>query len=122
MATKFLKQSEVLHLLYNFKDYSISGIFSDNKGNDIEIDDLAMTDANVNNDNDEEIVTIKNLARRSVSLVTSVILVISGLWLGTRTGAGGTATLTLSFFGSMDSRIKNLPRGMLQAATTKLNY
>ena len=29
---------------------------------------------------------------------TDVPLGASGLWLGTRTGAGGTAILTLSFF------------------------
>ena len=31
--------------------------------------------------------------------VTDATLGASGLWLGTRTGAGGTATLTESFFG-----------------------
>ena len=31
--------------------------------------------------------------------VTDATLAPSGLWLGTRTGAGGTATLTESFFG-----------------------
>jgi hypothetical protein len=31
--------------------------------------------------------------------VTDAILGASGLWLGTRTGAGGTATLAESFFG-----------------------
>ena len=31
--------------------------------------------------------------------VTDATLGASGLWLGTRTGAGGTATLTKSFFG-----------------------
>ena len=31
--------------------------------------------------------------------VTDVTLGASGLWLGTRTGAGGTATLTKRFFG-----------------------
>ena len=30
--------------------------------------------------------------------VTDATLGASGLWLGTRTGAGGTATLTESFF------------------------
>ena len=43
--------------------------------------------------------------------VTDATLGASGLWLGTRTGAGGTATLTESFLaavhGSMDSRILN---------------
>ena len=34
-----------------------------------------------------------------LSLVTDAILGASGLWLGTWTGAGGTATLTESFFG-----------------------
>ena len=40
--------------------------------------------------------------------VTDATLGVSGLWLGTRTGAGGTATLTKGFFGrshgSMDNR------------------
>ena len=31
--------------------------------------------------------------------VTDATLGASGVWLGTRTGAGGTATLTESFFG-----------------------
>ena len=31
--------------------------------------------------------------------VTDATLGASGLWLGTRTGAGGAATLTKSFFG-----------------------
>ena len=31
--------------------------------------------------------------------VTDATLGASGLWLGTRTGAGGTTTLTVSFFG-----------------------
>ena len=31
--------------------------------------------------------------------MTDATLGASGLWLGTRTGAGGTATLTKSFFG-----------------------
>ena len=38
----------------------------------------------------------------TLSLVTDLTdetLGVSGLWLGTRTGAGGTATLTGSFFG-----------------------
>ena len=35
----------------------------------------------------------------SLSLTTDVTLEASDLWLGTRTGAGGTATLTESFFG-----------------------
>jgi hypothetical protein len=34
-----------------------------------------------------------------LSLVTNATLWASGLWLGTRTGAGATATLTESFFG-----------------------
>ena len=40
--------------------------------------------------------------------VTDMTLGASGFWLGTRTGAGGTATLTKSFFWpqSMDSRIQ----------------
>ena len=33
-----------------------------------------------------------------LSLATDVTLGASGHWLGTRTGAGGTATLTESFF------------------------
>ena len=33
------------------------------------------------------------------TFVTDVTLGASGLWLGTRTGAGGTATPTASFFG-----------------------
>ena len=42
--------------------------------------------------------------------VTDATLGVSGIWLGTRTGAGGTATLTESFLaaahGSMDNRIR----------------
>ena len=34
-----------------------------------------------------------------LSLVTEATLGASGVWLGTRTGAGGTATLTKTFFG-----------------------
>ena len=33
------------------------------------------------------------------TLATDATLGASGLWLGTRTGAGGTATLTEGFFG-----------------------
>ena len=43
--------------------------------------------------------------------ITDASLGASGLWLGTRTGAGGPATLTESFFlaaayGSMDNTLK----------------
>ena len=34
----------------------------------------------------------------ALSLTTDVVLGASDLWLGTRTGAGGTATLTERFF------------------------
>ena len=53
MASKFLKESEVLELLYNSDD-SASSIFSDSENSDNEIDNLAVTDVIVNNDNDDE--------------------------------------------------------------------
>ena len=62
MANKFLKESEVLELLYNSNDDSVSSIFSDSKNSDNEIDDLALADAIVNNDSDDEILTVnKNI-------------------------------------------------------------
>ena len=50
--------------------------------------------------------------------LTDETLGVSGLWLGTRTGAGGTATLTESFFlaaahGSIDNRSSLFGRGRL---------
>ena len=59
MASKFLKESEVLELLYNSDDDSVSSIFSDSENSDNEIDNLAVADAIVNNDSDdEEILTV----------------------------------------------------------------
>jgi hypothetical protein len=48
-----------------------------------------------------------------LSLATDATLGVSGLWLGTRTGAGGTVTLVWNFFGrsphgSMDNRNRKL--------------
>ena len=70
MASKFLKESEVLELLYKSDDDSASSIFSDSENSDNEIDDLAVADAILNNDSDdEEILTVnknfdENLAFR----------------------------------------------------------
>ena len=49
----------------------------------------------------------------SVSLATDATLGTSGLWLGTRTGIGGTATLTKSFF---------WPQPMAPCTTGTLSY
>jgi hypothetical protein len=59
MASKFLKESEVLELLYNSDDDSVSSIFSDSENSDNEIENLAVADAIVNNfSDDEEILTV----------------------------------------------------------------
>ena len=57
-------------------------------------------------------VTLRCLSSLSLAIdVTDATLGASGLWLGTRTGAGGTATLTESFF---------WPRPMAPWTTRKL--
>ena len=55
MATKFLKESEVLQLLCNSNDDSVSSIYSGSESRGSEVDNLAI----VNYDrDDEEIVTV----------------------------------------------------------------